>query len=135
MSVCCECCVLSSRALFDGPITRPEESYRPWCVAVCDLETSWMRNHTLSVVMELNLYAPYILYIGQTYRYSPQYAFYIFSQQINLIIFLNFLSPSSFIPPQNIVYFLMLPFLVRKIFTFYINGVLNCKCPASGPKG
>ena len=29
----------------------------------------------------------------------------------------------------------MLPFLVHKIFTFYINGVLNCKCPAPGPKG
>ena len=28
----------------------------------------------------------------------------------------------------------MLPFLVHKIFTFYINGVLNCKCPAPGPK-
>jgi len=62
-------------------------------------------------------------------------AFYIFSQQIYLIIFLDFLSPSSFIPPQNVVYFLMLPFLVHKIFTFYINGVLNSKCPAPGPKG
>ena len=29
----------------------------------------------------------------------------------------------------------MLHFLVHKIFTFYINGALNCKCPASGPKG
>jgi hypothetical protein len=24
-------------------ITRPEESYRLWCLVVCDLETSWMR--------------------------------------------------------------------------------------------
>ena len=38
-----------------------------------------------------------------------------------------------FIPPQNVVYFLMLPFLVHKIFTFYINGVLNCKCPDAEP--
>jgi len=43
MSVCCECCVLSGRGLCDEPITRPEESYRLWCVVVCDLETSWMR--------------------------------------------------------------------------------------------
>jgi len=34
--------VLSGTGLCDGLITRPEESYRLWCV-VCDLETSWMR--------------------------------------------------------------------------------------------
>jgi len=38
--VCCRCCVLSSRRLRDELITRPEESYRLWCVAVCDLEKS-----------------------------------------------------------------------------------------------
>ena len=43
MSVCCECCVLSGRGLCDGLITRPEESYRLWCVVVCNLETSSMR--------------------------------------------------------------------------------------------
>jgi len=40
MSVCCECAVLSGRGLCDGLITRPEESYRLWCVVVCDVETS-----------------------------------------------------------------------------------------------
>jgi len=35
------CCVLSGRGLCDELITRPEESYRPWCVVVCDLEISW----------------------------------------------------------------------------------------------
>jgi len=43
MFVCCECCVMSGRGLCDELITRPEESYRLWCVVVCDLETSWMR--------------------------------------------------------------------------------------------
>ena len=43
MSVCCECCVLSGRGLCDELITRPQESYRLWCVIVCDLETSRMR--------------------------------------------------------------------------------------------
>jgi hypothetical protein len=38
-----ECCVLSGRGLCDELITRPEESYRMWCVVVCDLQTSWMR--------------------------------------------------------------------------------------------
>jgi hypothetical protein len=32
--------VLSGRGLYDELITRPEESYRIWCVVVCDLETS-----------------------------------------------------------------------------------------------
>jgi len=41
ISVCCECCVLSGRGLCDGLITRPEKSYRLWCV-LCDLETSIM---------------------------------------------------------------------------------------------
>ena len=43
MFVCCECCVLSGRGLCDEVITRPEESYRLWCVVVCDLLTSRMR--------------------------------------------------------------------------------------------
>jgi hypothetical protein len=37
----CECRVLSG--FCDELITRPEESYRLWCVIVCDLETSGMR--------------------------------------------------------------------------------------------
>jgi len=44
MSVTCECCVLSHRGHCDELITRPEESYRLWCVAVCDLEISQMRS-------------------------------------------------------------------------------------------
>jgi hypothetical protein len=38
MFVCCESWVLSGRGLCDKLITRPEESYRLWCVVVCDLE-------------------------------------------------------------------------------------------------
>jgi len=34
---------LSGRGLCDELITRPDESYRLWCVVVCDLETSRMR--------------------------------------------------------------------------------------------
>ena len=39
MDICCECRVLSGRGLCDELTTRPEESYRLWCV-VCVLETS-----------------------------------------------------------------------------------------------
>jgi len=42
MFVCCDCCVLSGRGLCAELITRTEESYRLWCVVVCDLETSWV---------------------------------------------------------------------------------------------
>jgi len=34
---------LSDRGLYDELITRPEESYRLWCVVECDLETLKMR--------------------------------------------------------------------------------------------
>ena len=40
MSVCCECYVLSGRGLCGKLITPPEESYRLWCVVVCDLEST-----------------------------------------------------------------------------------------------
>ena len=39
MCVCCECCVLSGKGLCDELITRPEESFRMWCVVMSDLET------------------------------------------------------------------------------------------------
>ena len=34
--------MLPGRGLCDELITRPEESYRLWCVVVCDIETSRM---------------------------------------------------------------------------------------------
>ena len=43
MSVFCEYCVLSPRCLYNELITHPEESYRMWCIVVCDLETSKLR--------------------------------------------------------------------------------------------
>jgi hypothetical protein len=36
MSVSCTVFVLSGRGLCDGPISRPEESYRLWCVSECE---------------------------------------------------------------------------------------------------
>ena len=51
------------------------------------------------------------------------------------LYFLRHAKQSQFIPLQNVVYFITLYFLVRKIFTFYINDVLLFKCPFPGPKG
>jgi len=40
MFLYCECRVLSGTGPCDEMIILPEESYRLWCVVVCDLETS-----------------------------------------------------------------------------------------------
>jgi len=69
MFVCCECCVLWCRGLCDELITRPEESYRLWCVVVCDLENlkneeamtrfgSQRRNKKKSVLIDLHTGQP-----------------------------------------------------------------------------
>jgi len=42
--------VLLGRGLCDELITRPEESYRLWCIIVCDLETSKMRRLWLTLI-------------------------------------------------------------------------------------
>jgi hypothetical protein len=43
MAICPLYCVLLGRGLCVRPITRPEESYRLWCVSECDREASIMR--------------------------------------------------------------------------------------------
>jgi len=51
-----------------------------------------------------------------------------------IFFFLRLAKQSQFIPLQNVVCFITLPLLVRKIFTFYINDMLLFKCPFPGPK-
>ena len=53
---------------------------------------------------------------------------------LHFIILFRLAKQSQFIPLQNVVYFITLLLLVRKIFTFYINDVLLFKCPIPGPK-
>ena len=48
--------------------------------------------------------------------------------RLSLIIFVYYSTKCRVFP--SISYF---PSWLVKIFTFYINGVLNCKCPAPGP--
>jgi hypothetical protein len=73
MFVCCECCVLSGRGLCDELITRTEESYRLWCVYVCDL---------LLLLLLLVL--------------QPTVGFSLLSDFLPLCPFFTLLSPSSY---------------------------------------
>jgi predicted membrane protein len=46
-------------------------------------------------------------------------------QQIQVLNFLKHAAHSPFLSLQNAVYFIMLPFLVTVLLTFYIQGVLK----------
>jgi len=52
---------LSGRGLCDELITRPEESYRLWCVVVCDLETSRMGAAYIYDISRLRVKINYVI--------------------------------------------------------------------------
>jgi len=65
MFVCCECCVLSGRGLCDELITRPEVSYRLWCVVACDLEN--LRNEEAMTRAGLQRHKKKVFLLHTTY--------------------------------------------------------------------
>ena len=53
---------LSGRGLCDELITRPEESYRLWCVVVCDLETSRIGAPYIYIYIYIYIYMTLVAY-------------------------------------------------------------------------
>jgi len=51
----CWCFLLSGRGLCDELITRPEESYRLWCIVVCDLKNLMNEEPYPISVIKLNI--------------------------------------------------------------------------------
>jgi len=94
MFVCCECCVLSGRSLYDELITRPEESCRLWCVVVCDIETSRMRrpwpaldrSATDNKILSLIYLITYLLTYSKEQNPSWEPNRFLASQEISFII-------------------------------------------------
>ena len=95
-----------------------------WFIVCQDAKASCYSEPDLCVMIRSQLVLTFshcVLYIGQAYRWLPANKFCIFSQHAHLHNFLRHATqfpPPFFCWPQNVIYFLMLPFLVHKILIF-----------------
>jgi hypothetical protein len=84
--VYCERCVLSGGGLCDGPITRPEKSYRLWCIIVCHLETSRMRRLWPTLGCSAREENCLVMYCGTSVLISCSTTMSVSSDQIPVIL-------------------------------------------------
>jgi len=68
--------VLSDRGLCDGPIPRPEESYRVWCVCVISKAFIFFRFYFLS--MYIWFYSCLIMWFMYFYCYDYVFSLYVY---------------------------------------------------------
>jgi hypothetical protein len=79
------------------------------------------------IFYNINHLTPNAHFSGRTAPLTYICCIFLFIQQIHVLNILNMLHTLLFFPLQNIVYFIMLPFFVFLLFTFYIQGLLKFK--------